>query len=1330
MRNCVRNYSSWLLVLTFVLGLGLVGDTVAQHSSSVAFTPNQGQWDDFVSYRADLDGGVFWMEEAGWTVWLAGDGYEDLWSHTNVSGDGEGAPEELVSHAWKVRFKDGNANAEKSGRHQLGYKVNYYRGNDSQKWVSGLEPVSQVRYEGVWDKINLVMDGRGRGTLKLKYDWVIEPGGDPSAIRLIHEGTEVSLREDGSILHVMGEVGDAIEGTPFAYQFVGSRIVPIECNYVISYNEDGTTEVGFEVGAYDHDLNLVIDPDLVFGTFIGATQANWGFTAAFDDAGRSITGAALWDGGMGTYPTTAGAISTTFAAGNGPFDIGISVFSADGTNLEYSTIAGGNGMDVSSSIVADSNGDFYVFGTTGSSNFPITAGAYDVSFNGGPTQNLGGCCFFPGDFASGSDLFIMKFASGMTGLLSSTYVGGSGNDGINSGTMLNYNYGDVFRGEINVDDLDRVWVATVTSSTNFPIVNGPYVSYNGGGTDGVLFRMSPDLSTMEWSSYVGGSQADAAYGVQFTSTFEPVVCGGTRSTDYPALGTSYQFVFGGVVDAFVTRFPNAGGTPLASTYYGSPAYDQSYFVQLDDADNIYLFGQTEGDLPLSGTVYSASPNAGQFIACFDPNLQNLLWNTRVGNPNNQFEIDISPTAFLVSDCGQIYMSGWGGGTNSGNSPFASFGGTAGMPSTGDAFQWNTDDSDFWLGMLNPGAETLIYGTFFGGLNSAEHVDGGTSRFDKNGTVYQAVCAGCGGNDDFPTTPGAWSNTNDSFNCNLGLFKFELGTISVDIDLVAPEVICPDEPIQFINNSQGGGVYLWQFGDGAISDEFEPSHVYPSSGDWQVTLTVSDPLGCLQEQSATLDLTIEEPLNPTIDQVLPICLGEQVQLNAWGSDGLFWLADPTLSATDIPNPIATPTETTTYTVHDENGCGALQAEVTVEVSFVVASVNTPATTICLGDNVQLTAQGGTQYSWFPPGGLDDPGAASVSASPNVNTLYTVTVSDVVGCTDTETIQLTVVPAPPGGQVYDPIDICTGYGTSLPGAAGDAWLWDPPLYLSSTSAQVPYATPTSDITYQVTIHNICGFGIDEVSVHVIVPTAQASEGGSICRGNQFQVSATGGDPNGSTFNWSPAPLVGQPTSGETYVIPYYTQTFTVYVTDSNGCTASDELTVYVGQPPNVNAGPDRDVEWLDRVRLLGSTSGDIFWWTPAEDLTCSYCAMPEVLSAEPGWYVFHALDANGCEGSDSTFLDVFYPVFLPTSFTPNNDGINDAFFAQGLRLQGYRLIVYNRWGEEVYFSEDAEEVWTGTSKSGTHYCPDGVYIYSLRYEDQDGPHLLHGRVTLIR
>ena len=94
------------------------------------------------------------MEENGWTAWVAGEGYDDLWDHE--SGNHES--ETLSSHAWRVRFKDGNPEAEKSGRHELGHKVNYYRGSDESKWVSGLDAVGQVRYKEVWPGIELIMD--------------------------------------------------------------------------------------------------------------------------------------------------------------------------------------------------------------------------------------------------------------------------------------------------------------------------------------------------------------------------------------------------------------------------------------------------------------------------------------------------------------------------------------------------------------------------------------------------------------------------------------------------------------------------------------------------------------------------------------------------------------------------------------------------------------------------------------------------------------------------------------------------------------------------------------------------------------------------------------------------------------------------------------------------------------------------------------------------------------------------------------------------------------------------------------------------------------------
>ncbi|MBM55217.1 MAG: hypothetical protein CMB32_01515, partial [Euryarchaeota archaeon] len=232
------------------------GNALAQ-THDIAFLPNQGQWDDFIQYRADLSDGVFWMEEAGWTAWVAGEGYNELWSHDEATQ----APEELKSHAWKVDFVDANTASIKTGANELGYHVNYYVGNDPSTWAEGILPVSRVNYSEVWPGINMRMDGTARGSKRLKYDWIIKPEGDPSDIKLKHTGTDVSIQSDGTLVHDLGSTGHIIEGSPYAFQLIDTKLVEVECAYKAQTKRDGSTVVRFEVDDYDQDYDLIIDPD-------------------------------------------------------------------------------------------------------------------------------------------------------------------------------------------------------------------------------------------------------------------------------------------------------------------------------------------------------------------------------------------------------------------------------------------------------------------------------------------------------------------------------------------------------------------------------------------------------------------------------------------------------------------------------------------------------------------------------------------------------------------------------------------------------------------------------------------------------------------------------------------------------------------------------------------------------------------------------------------------------------------------------------------------------------------------------------------------------------
>ena len=345
-----------------------------------------------------------------------------------------------------------------------------------------------------------------------------------------------------------------------------------------------------------------------------------------------------------------------------------------------------------------------------------------------------------------------------------------------------------------------------------------------------------------------------------------------------------------------------------------------------------------------------------------------------------------------------------------------------------------------------------------------------------------------------------------------------------------------------------------------------------------------------------------------------------------------------------------------------------------------------------------------------------------------TLYTASVTDANGCQAEASINVTVVPAAPGGQVYDDVVVCEGQGIWLTAGEGDSYLWEPAELVSNPLAQEVYVQPEQNTTFVVQIANICGVGVDSVQVAFVAPDVSAAGGGWMCRGESMVLEAS----EGLVHAWQPAALCGNPTGQATTVFPVESTTFTVFVTDVFGCTASSTLEVGVWQPPYVDAGPDRELDWLDDARLFGTAEGDDAWWSPAELLSCSACATPELLAPEPGWFVLSAVSEEGCIGRDSAYVDVYFPIYVPNAFTPDNDGVNDAFFVSGVDPRGYRLEVFDRWGELVFRSEDPGEVWQGNLQvgDGEHFVPNGVYLWRLRHEMRDGPRWAEGHVTLIR
>jgi gliding motility-associated-like protein len=839
------------------------------HSNGLQFHQNKGQWPQQVLYRALTPGGAVYVERSAFTYLLQKGG--SLASHGT-----DAAAEPFRQHAFRVHFEGGSAMAG-AGEHKLPYYVNYFLGNDPANWAAGCEVFAQVELKDVYPGIDLKVDGHGG----LKYDWLVAAGADPSLIQMRYEGQDGIFIHEG-LLYIKTSAGDVIEHRPIAWQEIGGERFPLRCEYELKGDR-----IGFKMDQHDPQFPLVIDPVVVFSSLTGSSGDNFGSTATYDATGHLYGSGIIRETG---YPVTPGVIQSDFVGfPSSTCDIGISKFTPDGTDLVWSTYLGGTGSEMPHSLVVNSLDELYLIASTGSTDFPVTTGAFDSDFNGGTLPPFSGSSY-GFTFTNGADLIVAHLNATATALIGSTYVGGTGNDGLNQEPPLNRNYGDPFRGEIILNELEEPMVVTTTLSTDLTTTVGAFQTTLAGGMDAYLFRMDPTLSTMLWATYYGGTGHEAGYGVQLDSSGDIFISGGTTSTDLPMAGTPAFPSFSGVADGYIAKFPGGGGALTSATYLGTTSLDQAYFIQVDLSDDVYVVGSTLGIYPVSPGQYS-TPQGMQFLHKFDNDLANSLWSTRIGSSGNE---NLSLTAFLVSNCGQIYMSGWGSSTN-GSGMAGVPGSTFGLPVTTDAFQATTDGGDFWLAMLEPDAIELGYATFFGGSAASEHVDGGTSRFDKNGIVYHAVCASCGfGPTSYPTTPGAWSDSDMGVNCNLGVFKIDFEqNVQAQIEVNTNGLIACLGTSLLFNAIGNANSWVWDLGDGSpLQNGQQITHIYDDAGEYTVMLVGLDSTACNFADTAFVEIQIVGPadLQPSFTYTTnSTCQGFTVELTntSTGSTEFFW-----------------------------------------------------------------------------------------------------------------------------------------------------------------------------------------------------------------------------------------------------------------------------------------------------------------------------------------------------------------------------------------------------------------------------------------------------------
>lgn len=741
--------------------------------SNKVFIKNEGQWSGEFDYKMQMADGTVFLRSDGMVVNLIDRASLQYWHqilHREEEDESVAQEVDMRGHAFDIKFLNAKKNMPGSPEDFTETIYNYFLGADPAKWRSGVRGAQQVRYEEIYSGIGVRYYFSPGGSLK--YDFEIKPNADASQIRLQYSNVD-SLALNNGALEIFTSVLKVVEEKPVAYQSTHKDIDTVSCSFSI----DGDI-VSFNIEAYDKSKTLIIDPELVFSTFIGSSSNNFGFTATYSANGDLYGGGVVFNDG-GTYPITLGAFRTGHL---GPrVDVAISKFNGSGKHLLYSTFIGGGEDELPYSLIERSDGSLVVYGSTGSANFPTSGNAYDQTFQGGdaPASFLMDEVLFP----NGSDIFICVLGPDGGTLPASTYFGGSKNDGFNG---INHNYGDNFRGEVIVDSLDNIYIVGNTLSEDLPTSSDALEQIFPGGTNGFAAAFSANLDQLLWSSYIGGSEGDNAISAKLSPTQESMyIAGATSSNDFINYDLAYQKTNAGGVDGYVVQLDSKNGAFISGTYNGSAGRDANFFVDVDHSGDVYLFGQTRGDYPVSSLkdLYIV-PSSGQFVHKLSSDLSRTLVSTVFGDGRHN-RSNISPTAFMVDECKNVYMSGWGGTVN--GAPYGGQGWTRNLPITADAYQSTSQGSDFYFIVLDASWKELRYATYFGD-EGLDHVDGGTSRFSPDGTIYQAVCAGCFGNSLWPTTPGAYSNANYTYyGCNMAAvkIKFDLleveATASVNID---------------------------------------------------------------------------------------------------------------------------------------------------------------------------------------------------------------------------------------------------------------------------------------------------------------------------------------------------------------------------------------------------------------------------------------------------------------------------------------------------------------------------------------------------------------------
>ncbi|MFK7785130.1 MAG: gliding motility-associated C-terminal domain-containing protein [Crocinitomicaceae bacterium] len=516
------------------------------------------------------------------------------------------------------------------------------------------------------------------------------------------------------------------------------------------------------------------------------------------------------------------------------------------------------------------------------------------------------------------------------------------------------------------------------------------------------------------------------------------------------------------------------------------------------------------------------------------------------------------------------------------------------------------------------------------------------------------------------------------------------------------------PTQVLNGS-GGGSYSWSPTTGLSNPNIANPTANPASN--QVyTLTVTGSNGCTDTDAVTVFVSETPPNANAGANQTTTCTNPTQVLNGSGGGSYSWSPTTGLSNPNIANPTANPSSTTNYTltVTGSNGCTDTDAvTVTVNETPPTANAGSNQTTTCTNPTQVLNGSGGGSYSWSPATGLSNPNIANPTANPASTQTYTLTVTGLNGCTDTDAVTVTVNETPPTANAgSNQTTTCTNPTQVLSGSGGGTYSWSPATGLSNPSIANPTADPGSTQTYTLTVTGSNGCtdtDVVTVTVDETAPTANAGSNQTTTCTNPTQVLSGSG---GGTYSWSPATGLSNPSIANPTADPGSTQTYTLTVTGSNGCTDTDAVTVTVDETaPTVNAGTDQTIPCGATSANLTATGTGTFSWSPATGLSDPNSANPVASPTSSTTYTVTLTGANGCTNTDDVQVTVV------TGPTTSAAGPNQTICvaAGGVILAGNSPTVGTGIWTQVSGPTSNISAPTSPSSTVTGMTTAGTYVY---------------------